>query len=163
MLLGCSLGLTGVPLECQLGVTWVLLRCYLGVPWVSLGCHLNVTWVSLAFALALKQNTFADYHRPSIRPALPTTWPLATKRWWNDHDENVWRNPSIIWPHLWEWTIEVTTEPPYPRPEGWLKAKLWLHSLLLLLFRCASISWFHVVSEWAIHLFQIFRKFNYYR
>ena len=117
---------------CYLGFTWVLLGCYLGLTGVSLECNLGVTWMSLALALALKQNTFQDYHRPSIRLALPTTWPLATKRWWDDHDENVWRNPSIIWPHLWEWTIEVTTEPPYPRPEGWLKAKLWLHSLLLL-------------------------------
>ena len=58
---------------CYLGFTWVLLGCYLGLTGVSLECHLGVTWMSLALALALKQNTFQDYHRPSIRLALPTT------------------------------------------------------------------------------------------
>ena len=32
-----------------------------------------------------------------------------------------------------------------------------------ILFRCASISWFEVVSKWVGHLFRIFSKFNYYR
>ena len=94
--LGSHLDVNWVLLGFYLGVTWVSLGCYLGVTWVSLGCHLSVTWVSLALALALKHNTFPDYHRPSMRPALPTLYPLATRRGWNDHDPNVWRNPSII-------------------------------------------------------------------
>ena len=71
---------TWVFLGSHLDVNWVLLGFYLGVTWVSLECHLGVTWVSLALALALKHNTFPDYHKPCMRPALPTIYPLATRR-----------------------------------------------------------------------------------